>query len=54
MQNATLTKKRKLPKEIPNHITENKISDWKKIIEIILSHQRIIQQFAPKKYYTLF
>ena len=46
MQNATLTN---LAKEIPKiQKIEKTISDWKKIIEIILSHQEIIQQFAPK------
>ena len=51
MQNATLTN---LAKEIPKiQKIEKTISDWKKIIEIILSHQEIIKQFAPKILHTI-
>ena len=60
MQNATLTKKpltkscTNLPKEIPKiQKSEKTISDWNKIIEIILSHEQIIKQFAPKILHTI-
>ena len=37
-----------LPKQMPKHMTEKKISDTKKMIKRIISDQHIIQQFAPK------